>query len=385
MAEGWLVKRSGGRAEVPGQEEKAKASASRLSSFGEARRQWEDRYFVLLRGKLSYWKNDSLFQRGAPPSGTLDLRNASIREYEREEEKLKGRVHKFIVVTPDRLFYLCAETREILDMWFEAVGEVIAAAMRTWSSAEVRSWLDINELGQWSMAFYDAGIDGEQLRSMGSAEALSPLVGDEAAAMKLVKLIGLIIASDGVQKREVHAQKMLKRLAIGKDTDSEEYDVFLCYTPDVQEYAEAFVAALPPTPGGLAWKVFMGNGRGAELRSSPRDGVDRAREGANGLKLEMTPEEHQAATKVQALRRGQMGRRTAAGGDDAVFVRHAKALSGCSNYVVLCTGDGFLSRTVMPERENATEIEILRKVTVAMNPPQCNLSRDNHDDLQLCH
>eukprot|EP01051_Picozoa_sp_SAG22_P030925 SAG22_NODE_12253_length_450_cov_0.729345_1_plen_61_part_10 len=58
-------------------------------------------------------------------------------EYEREEEKLKGRIHKFVIVTPDRLYYMCAETRDDLEMWFEGIASVICQSMRAWSPAEV--------------------------------------------------------------------------------------------------------------------------------------------------------------------------------------------------------------------------------------------------------
>ena len=33
-------------------------------------------------------------------------------------------MHKFILVTPDRLYYLCAESRTELEQWFQALCEV---------------------------------------------------------------------------------------------------------------------------------------------------------------------------------------------------------------------------------------------------------------------
>jgi hypothetical protein len=246
MAEGWLLKRSGGRSDTPGQSQEE--APSRFSSVGEARRKWEHRYFVLLRGQLSYYQNPEQYQRGAPPQGQVQLRHASLWDYAREEPKLKGRVDKFIVVTPGRMFYLCAESPEDLDMWRTAIGLVIVKvphptprraaprrdptrpdptrpdptrtahraprtahrpdptrpssafspfgtaaepragvqAMRTWSPTEVKTWVGINGMPRWAMAFYDQQVDGRRLRELQDPELLKSLVEDERDRATLV-------------------------------------------------------------------------------------------------------------------------------------------------------------------------------------------------------
>lgn len=71
---------------------------------------------------------------------------------------------------------------------------------------------------------------------------------------------------------------------------------------------------------------------------------------------------------LQAVRRGQIARRDTAGGDDPVFLSHAKALNGTPNYVVLCSGSSFLGKSL--DRQAAAfrskykaEVDVLRKIT----------------------
>ena len=235
MVEGWLIKRAGGRSEVMG--EKSKRGCG---SIGELRRKWEYRFFVVSRGKLNYYRSPEAYQQGVAPAvrshailqslvisrppltdclwsqGTIQLRNASMWEYEREEEKIKGRVHKFVIVTPDRLYYMCAETRDDLEMWcdfahflltiahyrslcahfvrrFEGVASVICQAMRGWSPAEVATWLAMNRLGHLSEVFQASSVNGMMLNVMDCEEGLDQaLVSNPEDRGKLIEVLQMV-------------------------------------------------------------------------------------------------------------------------------------------------------------------------------------------------
>ena len=249
MAEGWLLKRSGGRSDTPGQSQEE--APSRFSSVGEARRKWEHRYFVLLRGQLSYYQNPEQYQRGAPPQGQVQLRHASLWDYAREEPKLKGRVDKFIIVTPGRMFYLCAESLEDLDMWRTAIGLVIVKAMRTWSPTEVKTWVEINGMPRWAMAFYDQQVDGRRLRELQDPELLKSLVEDERDCATLASLLQQLTATVAAttSPRAEDAGRTTSADALARASG---HDVFVLYAdgqrqcapPDCTRRAGTFIVRL---------------------------------------------------------------------------------------------------------------------------------------------
>jgi hypothetical protein len=309
MVEGWLIKRAGGRAEVS-----EDGSGKRgCGSIGELRRKWEYRFFVVLRAKLNYYRSPEAYQQGVAPSGSINLRNASMWEYEREEEKLKGRVHKFVIVTPDRLYYMCAETRDDLEMWFEGVASVICQAMRAWSPAEVGTWLAMNRLGHLSDGFQSEGVTGMRLSTMDCEEGLEPvkaLVQSDEDRAKLISVLQMVnrsgpghagLAGSSPTKEESVSARMRDAGA------GATFDIFLCFRPSAAALATQFVEMLPATADGAPWNVFMGDGE-------PQEGES----------------------------------------DEAAVERHEKALMGTPNFIVLCT-PGFF--TTMENTEGTSDIQ----------------------------
>ena len=311
MVEGWLVKRAGGRTEATGEG----GGARGCGSLGELRRKWEYRFFVVLRAKLNYYRSPEAYQQGVAPSGSISLRNASMWEYEREEEKLKGRVHKFVIVTPDRLYYMCAETREDLEMWFEGLGSVICQSMRTWSPAEVGAWLSLNRLGHLSESFQADRVTGARLGTMDCEEGVEArLVPDAGDRLKLIKALQMVNRSGpghAVTGSDASPTKQLQLSAVNarvRNGGAEATcDIFLCFRASAKDLAEQFRQMLPNTADGEPWDVFMGNGE-------PLDGES----------------------------------------DDDAVARHQKALAGAPNFVVLLTPSFFSS---MENREGTSDIQ----------------------------
>ena len=311
MVEGWLVKRAGGRTEATGEG----GGARGCGSLGELRRKWEYRFFVVLRAKLNYYRSPEAYQQGVAPSGSISLRNASMWEYEREEEKLKGRVHKFVIVTPDRLYYMCAETREDLEMWFEGLSSVICQSMRTWSPAEVGAWLSLNRLGHLSESFQADRVTGARLGTMDCEEGVEArLVPDAGDRLKLIKALQMVNRSGpghAVTGSDASPTKQLQLSAVNarvRNGGAEATcDIFLCFRASAKDLAEQFRQMLPNTADGEPWDVFMGNGE-------PLDGES----------------------------------------DDDAVARHQKALAGAPNFVVLLTPSFFSS---MENREGTSDIQ----------------------------
>ena len=86
------------------------------------------------------------------------------------------------------------------------------------------------------------------------------------------------------------------------------------------------LVALPVAPDGKPWRTFMGNGQ-CKLDSPARDATTTAikstGDGVASLGL------HQAEYEI-----------------NTIFASHAKALNGAPNFVLLCTGDSFVSKTM---------------------------------------
>lgn len=321
MVEGWLIKRAGGRAEVA----EDAGSKRGCGSLGELRRKWEYRFFVVLRAKLNYYRSPEAYQQGVAPSGSINLRNAAMWEYEREEEKLKGRIHKFVIVTPDRLYYMCAETRDDLEMWFEGIASVICQSMRAWSPAEVGAWLALNRLGHLSDTFQADQVNGKRLGTMDCEEGLETrLVPDEVDRAKLISVLQMVNRSGpGNGPTGSSPTKQDSVNARLKDAGGDvTCDIFLCFRASAGELAEQFRQMLPPTADGEPWNVFMGDGEPLEGES-----------------------------------------------DDDAVKRHEKALLGTPNFIVLLT-PGFFS--TMENAEGTSDIQHIMlansmKMSASMN------------------
>ena len=310
MVEGWLIKRAGGRQEVTG--EGGKRGKRGCGSIGELRRKWEYRFFVVSRGKLNYYRSPEAYQQGVAPAGTIQLRNASMWEYEREEEKLKERIHKFVIVTPDRLYYMCAETRDDLEMWFEGVASVICQSMRGWSPAEVATWLAMNRLGHLAEVFQSASVNGMMLNVMDCEEGLDQsLISNPEDRAKLIEVLQMVNRSgpthavgggSSPSKGDAVAARMRDASGAGAT-----FDIFLNFRGSSRSVAERFVSMLPAPADGEPWNVFMGNGEPLEGES-----------------------------------------------DQEAIARHEKALMGTPNFIVLLT-PGFFD--TMENEEGTSDIQ----------------------------
>jgi hypothetical protein len=232
-------------------------------------------------------------------------------EYEREEEKLKGRIHKFVIVTPDRLYYMCAETRDDLEMWFEGIASVICQSMRAWSPAEVGAWLVLNRLSHLSESFQAEKVTGKRLGTMDCEEGLETrLVANEADRSKLISVLQMVNRSGpgahGPSGSSPTKQDSVNARVRDAGVDAT-CDIFLCFRASAGALAEEFTQMLPATADGEPWDVFMGNGE-------PLDGES----------------------------------------DSEAVARHEKALMGAPNFIVLLT-PGFFS--AMENKEGTSDIQ----------------------------
>lgn len=232
-------------------------------------------------------------------------------EYEREEEKLKGRIHKFVIVTPDRLYYMCAETRDDLEMWFEGIASVICQSMRAWSPAEVGAWLVLNRLAHLSDSFQAEKVTGKRLGTMDCEEGLeSRLVSDAGDRSKLISVLQMVNRSGpgaaGQSGSSPTKQDSVNARVRDAGADAT-CDIFLCFRASAGPLAEQFRQMLPATADGEPWDVFMGNGE-------PLDGES----------------------------------------DSEAVARHEKALMGAPNFIVLLT-PGFFS--MMENKEGTSDIQ----------------------------
>eukprot|EP01052_Picozoa_sp_SAG31_P009786 SAG31_NODE_523_length_14545_cov_4.805067_3_plen_145_part_00 len=104
------------------------------------------------------------------------------------------------------------------------------------------------------------------------------------------------------------------------------HDIFFCYTPDQESFAQELAASLPVAPDGKPWRIFMGNGR-CKIDLPARD-----------------------VTPTAALATGDsvasLGLHQAENENGTIFASHAKAFNGTPNFILLCTGDSFVSKTM---------------------------------------
>lgn len=261
MVEGWLLKRTGG-----------KGDGSRLASFGSLRQKWELRFVVILRGKLQYFKSAAEYHHGkAKPTGTLDLRNATVIDNGDEAEPDQDRVHKFILVGPERELHLCAETEDIKNEWITGVGAVVGLQMRSWRVEDVLEWLGINRLDSLLEVFDGNNVSGQQLHAMDNDDAVpQPILLSASDAGSVLRadldtLIQRVALLNGAHPRPLsprgeHAGELSPKAEAGELPDTSGFDCFLIYHPEQEELASQFVESLPPAPDGEPWEVFRGNG-----------------------------------------------------------------------------------------------------------------------------
>ena len=329
MVEGWLLKKTGG---APQPQTDGRTAAPQ-GLFDKIFHKWEYRYFVVLRSKLNYFRSPEAYHQGVAPMGTIDLRIASMWEYEREEEKVKGRIHKFVVATPAHVYYMCSEQREELEMWFEGIAAVICQAMRAWSPTEVSAWLAINGLAHLSAEFEESLVNGIQLNTFDCKEGLAavdaareerqpggpPLVGSEEDRGRLIEAVQMVNrsgprAASGAASATLQEQVRTRVAAAAQEGGG--CELFLCCRPGQQELAKKFIGMLPVAEGAAPWSVFVGDGQLKPAGGAP----------------EPEPEPEQQPDGSQSLPLET---------EEEMVQRHYAALEAAANFVVLCTSGFF--------------------------------------------
>jgi hypothetical protein len=220
---------------------------------------WELRFFVVLRGKLQWFKSRDEYHSGKQkPAGTVDLRHSSIWPVEGEAEVEADRIHKFVVTSAERTLFLCAETEEIMHEWVTGVAAVISLSMRAFSIEEVCGWLGINKLSGLVISFRDNFIDGRRLIEMDNMDALPPQLGGSTEDLAtLVFRMAVVNGSDGGNSSPKSPSSPVDGFngSLGSG-----YDCVLIHKAGEEALVDAMIAALPEPDDGLGpWKIFRSN------------------------------------------------------------------------------------------------------------------------------
>ena len=193
---------------------------------------WKRRYIVLLPNQLAYYDEQPKAQ-DAMPKGFVRLSAITKVEHHSSDSKTD---FKFDVYTPTRIYQFQAESVSDMDAWIASITgtaaneQQVAASRRrnvshaalamsemermradesygisreaselrnwpSWNQFEVAAWLQTFGMARYSAAFYEAGINGAQLKGL-TADALAKTcnVQDKADQQKILATIKKLIA-----------------------------------------------------------------------------------------------------------------------------------------------------------------------------------------------
>jgi len=93
-----------------------------LTKQGNYVKSWKLRWFILREKSLSYYKSDK--ESDATPAGTIALQDAKTADAFAKT----GKKHCFELQTPQRTFYLYAETAADAAEWMSAISKLVVAS-----------------------------------------------------------------------------------------------------------------------------------------------------------------------------------------------------------------------------------------------------------------
>lgn len=96
---------------------------------------WRKRYFRLVRSQLFFFADE---KAGTKPHGVIELRHCLTVK---SAEERTGKPHAFEVATPDKVFFMYAESDELKDEWIGKIGKAIVDNSRS----QIREVIEVDE------------------------------------------------------------------------------------------------------------------------------------------------------------------------------------------------------------------------------------------------